>query len=119
MVSSLLSLASFRLAHQYRGGINIGAKISVLVSPPMITVANGRWTSEPMPLEMEAGIRPKIARTRIDNIDLSCSIEVRLMSDAETGWLNAALFSAETNKTPAMTEIPNMETKPTPAETLK
>lgn len=96
-----------------------GVKKSVLINPPMITVASGRWTSEPMPLDIAAGIKPKIAKKSIDKIALNCSWEVILIKSNVISRPIIALLRAETRMTPAITEIPKIETKPTPAETLK
>ena len=70
----------FLFAQKYNGGINSRAKSKVLASPPMITVANGRWTSEPMPLEVAAGTSPRMAKTRMDKMAGNCSFDTWLTS---------------------------------------
>ena len=53
--------------HRYKAGKSNGVKSNVLVNPPIITVASGRCTSEPMPVEVAAGTKPTIATTKIES----------------------------------------------------
>src|SRR5690606_16537190 len=73
--SVFLPLFSFLFTHQYKRGINSGAKSKVVVNPPMITVANGRCTSEPIPLDRAAGTRPNMASKITISRTLNCSVE--------------------------------------------
>ena len=97
----------------------MGAKINVLVNPPMMTVARGRWTSDPIPDEMAAGTNPTMATIRMERIARSCSEDANATISFRSPWPSSMRLIADTNNTPAITEIPKIETKPTPAETLK
>ena len=38
---------------------------SAAISPPTMTMAKGRWESEPMPCEVAAGSRPSVATSMV------------------------------------------------------
>ena len=90
------------------------------ISPPTITIANGRCESEPMPRESAAGSRPKRRHQhrhhdrpkpqhRAFDRRICRSVYPRARS-----WL---MYSSMI--TPVCTETPNSARNPTPEETLK
>ena len=52
------------------------------MSPPTITIANGRWLCEPMPVDIAAGIRPATATAVVRYPEIA---SVRLKRDERIG----------------------------------
>ena len=85
-----------------------------------MTVASGRWMSEPIPRARAAGMRPMSATLIIIRIGRSCvtapSITARRSRISRSC---RSRFTYDTSSTPLMTATPKSEMNPTPADTEK
>src|SRR6266853_3988719 len=114
-------LFSFRQAtSQYRAGSANSVRMSVDSSPPTTTVANGRWTSDPMPVARAAGTIPSMATTIIMRTGRIWASAPRITASRASIPISLRLrLISETMRTPLITATPNSEMKPTAADTLK
>src|SRR5579863_408215 len=113
--------------HTYNVGKRNTPMTRLASRPPTMTMANGRWESEPMAWERAAGSRPRVATSIVIMIGRSlntapstaasrmrCSLDSSMPRRRERSWL---MYSSMI--TPVWTETPNKARKPTAEETEK
>ena len=59
------SLSPSRAIHTYKVGNKMMLIANAATKPPTITMAKGRWESEPMACESAAGTKPKVATSMV------------------------------------------------------
>src|ERR1700682_168354 len=59
------NLSPSRATHTYRVGSTKMLSSNAASRPPTITIANGRWESDPMPRDSAAGSRPSVATSMV------------------------------------------------------
>ncbi len=89
------------------------------MSPPTMTMANGRCESEPIPCEVAAGTSPSDATSMVmrmgrNRMTAPCCTASRMECPRARNWL---MYSSMI--TPVITETPNSARNPMPEETLK
>ena len=92
---------------------------SAAISPPTITIANGRCESEPMPCDVAAGSKPK-RRHQHGHHDRAEPQHRAFLAASTIVWPRARNWLMySTMITPVCTETPNSARNPTPEDTLK
>ena len=108
------------LNKEYITGKTINVSRVEVINPPITTVANGRCTSAPAPVETAIGKKPKAAAEAVNKTARNLSwapFIIRLSLFSIPFSRNSLKCSIRT--IPFKTAIPNRAIKPTPAEILK
>ena len=88
------------------------------MTPPITTLARGRWISAPSPCEKAIGIKPKAATNAVINIARSRDNAVPRTTSAINTPCSLSCSAALTQTKLLSTATPNKAIKPTPAEIL-
>ncbi len=89
------------------------------INPPMITIAKGRWLSDPIPWLKAAGSRPIAAMEAVINTERTLDFTLILI-ESSRGCLSRRLFlMSDIMITPFCIQIPKRAIKPIPAEIEK
>ena len=88
-------------------------------SPPITTVASGRWTSAPAPWEKAMGTNPRLATSPVIRIGRNRAMEARKTASRPATPSSINCRIAATRTRPSRTATPDSAMNPTPAEMLK
>ncbi len=92
---------------------------SAPMSPPTMTMANGRCESEPMPCDVAAGSRPRVATSMVIIMGRRRRTAPS-MAASSMEWPRTRIWLMYSSMmTPTSTDTPKSARKPTPEETLK